>query len=89
MDNSRVLIAMDENTFKNVLNEMFEKKTELKAQPEFEAEKLSKKQAVKLIGCTQPTLNKLIKEGKFKQYSLGSRKYLLKSEVIESLRKNS
>ncbi len=87
MENTRVLIATDEQTLKNVLNEMFEKKTGTKFTPDFEEDKISKSQTCHMIGCTPPTLDKLTKEGRFKRYSLGSRVYYLKSEVVEALRK--
>lgn len=56
---------------------------------EFEKDRISKSQAAKLAGISIPTLDRRIKEGKFKQYNLGTRKYFLKSEVIEALRSNS
>lgn len=56
---------------------------------DFEKDRISKLQAAKLAGISIPTLDKRIKEGKFKQYNLGTRKYFLKSEIIESLRNNS
>ena len=58
-------------------------------EPDFEKDRISKSQAAKLAGISIPTLDKQIKLGKFKQYNLGTRKYFLKSEVIESLRNNS
>jgi len=87
MDNQRVIIATDENTLKKVLSEMFPQKTENRDLPEFENDKISKLQAANLSGITIPTLNKLIKAGKFKQYNLGKRKYFLRSEMLEALRK--
>ncbi len=87
MENTRVLIATDEKTLKSVLNEMFEKKTDPKTTPKFDEEKITKAQACKLVGCTPPTLCKLVKQGKFKEYSLLSRRYFLRSEIIEALRK--
>lgn len=56
---------------------------------DFEKDRISKSQAAKLAGISIPTLDRRIKEGKFKQYNVGHRKYFLKSEVIESLRSNS
>lgn len=60
-----------------------------KAFPDIEKDKISKVQASKLIGITIPTLNKLSKKGQFRQYSLGRRKYFLRSEVITALRGNT
>jgi hypothetical protein len=86
MENEKVIIATDRKTLIEVLNEMFFKKSAEKSLPSFEDDKISKLQAAKLAGITVPTLNKLTKAGKFKQYCLGRRKYFLKSEVIQSLR---
>jgi len=89
MENERVIIATDKKTLKEVLSELFSQQNESKILPEFEGDRLSKPQAAKLAGITIPTLDKLIKSGKFKQYNLGRRKYFLRSEVIDALRKNS
>lgn len=88
MENERVLIATDKNTLKEVLSEMFYQKTESKPLPEFEKDRLSKTQAAKLAGISIPTLSRQVALGKFKEYSLGRRKYFLRSEIIEALRNN-
>jgi hypothetical protein len=88
MNNEKVFIATDKQTLKELLSEMFIQKNETRNLPEFEKDKLSKPQTAKLAGITIPTLDKLIRSGKFKQYNLGRRKYFLKSEVIEALRDN-
>ena len=89
MENERVLIATDRKTLIEALNELFILKHQPQTLPNFEEDRISKPQAAKLAGITIPTLDKLVRAGKFKQYNLGSRKYFLKSEVIESLRNNS
>ena len=86
MENPKVIIATDRQTLIEVLNEILIKKSEEKAFPEFEKDKISKLQAAKLAGITIPTLNKLTKKGKFHQYNLGRRKYFLKSELVDALR---
>ena len=86
--NERVLIAIDRETFIEVLTEVMNPLKTSKQLPDFEKDRISKTQAAKLAGISIPTLDKRIKEGKFKQYNLGTRKYFLKSEVIESLRNN-
>lgn len=86
MENPKVIIATDRQTLIEVLSEMLFKSSEEKALPEFEKDKISKLQAARLAGITIPTLNKLTKKGKFRQYNLGRRKYFLKSELIEALR---
>lgn len=89
MENERIIIATDKTTLKEVLNELFYQKSESKSLPEFEKDKLSKTQAAKLAGISIPTLSRMIAKGRFKEYSLGRRKYFLKSEIIESLRNNN
>jgi hypothetical protein len=86
MENERVLIATDSKTLKAVLSELFYQKSDTKPLPEFETDKLTKHQAAKLAGISIPTLDKQIKLGKFNQHSIGRKKYLLKSQVVESLR---
>ncbi len=49
-------------------------------------ERLNQTEAANLIGVSLPTLYKLIRQGKFQQYSLGRKKYLLKSEIIDVLK---
>jgi predicted DNA-binding transcriptional regulator AlpA len=88
MENERVIIATDRKTLKEVLNEVFNQKSENKELPEFEGDRLSKPKTAKLAGISIPTLDRLIKAGKFKQYNLGKRKYFLRSEVIDALRSN-
>lgn len=89
MENEKVFIATDRETLAMVISEAFKKALQLKKGEEtsdFEKDRLTKRQAAKLAGISIPTLDKQIKLGKFKQYSLGSRRYFMKSEIIESLR---
>jgi predicted DNA-binding transcriptional regulator AlpA len=88
MENERVLIATDAKTLKEVLSELFKQRNDVKELPEFEGDRISKPKAAKLAGISIPTLDKQIKLGKFKQYSLGTRRYFLRSEIIEALRNN-
>lgn len=89
MENERVLIATDKNTLKAVLNEVLNQNSETKQTPDFEKDRLSKLQAAKFAGISIPTLSKHVSDGKFIEHSLGRRKYFLKSEMIEALRKNN
>lgn len=77
---------MDAKSLTEVLNKFLKEYFEVKLMPDFEDDRLSKIQAAKLAGITIPTLDKLIKAGKFKQYNLGNKKYLLRSEMLEALR---
>jgi len=88
MANEKVIISTDKDTFKELLNEMFNQKTESETLPNFEHDRISRPEAAKLAGISIPTLDRQIKLGKFKQYNVGHRKYFLKSEMIESLRNN-
>ncbi|MFW6275145.1 MAG: helix-turn-helix domain-containing protein [bacterium] len=86
MENEKVFIATDAKTLEEVLNKVFASKSKIKELPEFSKDKLTQTQAAKLAGISIPTLKKEIRAGKFKEYSLGNKKYLLKSEVLEALR---
>ncbi len=86
MENERVLIATDYKTLKSLLVEMFNPNQE--AVPDIELDMLSRQQSAEIAGISIPTLDKQIKLGKFKQYSMGRKKYMLKSELLEALRNN-
>ena len=86
MENEKVFIATDAESLKRVLNEIFASKAKSKEIPDFSKDKLTQTQASKLAGISVPTLKKEIRAGKFKEYSLGNKKYLLKSELLEALR---
>ena len=88
MENERVIIATDKKTIKEVLNEIFNNKSEQNELPDFEGDRISKPQAAKLAGISIPTLDRQIKLGKFNQHNVGKRCFFLKSEVIEALRNN-
>ena len=89
MENERVIIATDRKTLKEVLNEMFNQKSEKNDLPDFEGDRITKPQAAKLAGISIPTLDKQIKLGKFKQHQVGKRCFFMKSEIIQSLRNNA
>lgn len=85
MENERVLIATDSQTLKAVLTEIFKPESQVNVSPDFEIDKISKVKAAKMIGISIPTLDSQIKAGKFKQYSIGRKKYFLKSELQRAL----
>lgn len=89
MENERVIIATDSKTLKKVLSDFFNTGAASKSIPDFETDKLTQTQAARLAGISLPTLKKEIRAGKFEEYSLGRKKYLLKSEFIEALRKSN
>lgn len=86
MENERVVIVTDSKDLERVFNKIFESVMNKKEIPDFKKEKLTQTQAAKLAGISVPTLKKEIRAGKFKEYSLGNKRYLLKSELLEALR---
>ena len=80
-------------TTRKELREEFHKAIESKSKEnkalDFELDRLTQTQAAKLAGISIPTLKKEIRAGKFKEYSLGRKRYLLKSELIQSLRNST
>ncbi|MCY1721859.1 helix-turn-helix domain-containing protein [Prolixibacteraceae bacterium Z1-6] len=86
MENERVIIATDSKTLKKVLSDFFNPISESNSVPDFEDDKLTQPQAAKLAGISIPTLKKEIRAGKFKEYELGRKRYLLKSELLKALR---
>lgn len=87
MENERFLLLTDTQTLESLFTKILRKELDSKGNPDFEKNKITKVQAAKLAGCTIPTLDKLVKKGKFKEYSLGRRKYFLRSEIVDSLTK--
>ncbi|MBN2635245.1 MAG: helix-turn-helix domain-containing protein [Prolixibacteraceae bacterium] len=86
MENERVIIATDSKTLKKVLSDFFNPNKKSDTVPNFEDDKLTQAQAAKLAGISIPTLKNAIRAGKFKEYELGRKRYLLKSEVLKALR---
>jgi predicted HTH domain antitoxin len=74
---SQIIANEVKKNFEIFLGNKFEK---------IEEDKISKTKAAKFIGVSIPTLNKLVNDGKFKQHSLGHKKYFLKSELIGALK---
>lgn len=50
-------------------------------------EKITRKQACELAGITLPTLARRVKEGVFKEHGQGRKRFYIKSEIIEALKK--
>jgi hypothetical protein len=86
MENERVIIATDSKTLRKVLNDFFNQASESNSVPDFEDDRLTQTQASKLAGISIPTLKKSIRAGKFKEYEIGRKRYLLKSELLQALR---
>ncbi len=88
MDEKLILIT-SRSELKNTLRELFSEKDFINVKPDFEHEKLSRAQAIKLAGLSLPTFAKRIKEGIFKEHGHGRKKFFMKSEIIEALKNNS
>jgi hypothetical protein len=88
MDDANFIIVTDKRTIESVVENAVKNAAKEKESDntDFEKDRLSKVQAAKLAGISLPTLDKMVKSKRFKQYNLGHRKYFLKSEIIESLR---
>lgn len=88
MENENFVIVTDKRTIESVVENAIKRATGGKEsdKPNFENDRLTKVQTAKLAGISLPTLDKMVKNGRFKQYNLGHRKYFLKSEILESLR---
>ncbi len=51
-----------------------------------ENDKINQFEAAQIVGVSLPTLNKLVKQGRFTQLSAGRKKYFIKSRLIEELK---
>lgn len=83
------IIVITKTELTNLVGEELEKRLRKFSEHQYDdidEEKISKNKAAKLIGVSLPTLDKLVRQGKFKMYSLGHKKYFLKSEVINTLK---
>ncbi|MCT4586650.1 MAG: helix-turn-helix domain-containing protein [Carboxylicivirga sp.] len=82
-------IVVSESAISRIVGDEVEKRLKKILQPnpdEIKDDKLSKVKAAKFLDISVPTLHKLVKAGKFKEHSLGARKYYLKSELISALK---
>lgn len=68
------------------VNDALSEVTDAQKVPDFNEDRKTKPEAAKIAGICVMTLNKLIKAGKFKVYSVGRRKFLLKSEILDALK---
>lgn len=50
-------------------------------------EKLTRKQVCELAGITLPTLARRVKDGSFIEHGSGRKRFYLKSQIIEALKK--
>jgi predicted DNA-binding transcriptional regulator AlpA len=59
-------------------------------EPDITSDRINRTQAAKLANVSLPTFSKLVKAGTFPQHGFGPRnKFYLKSEIIESLKKQA
>jgi predicted DNA-binding transcriptional regulator AlpA len=55
----------------------------------FKEEKMSKPETIKMVGVSEPTFNRLVNAGRIKEYTMGKKKYYLRSEILQALRTQS
>lgn len=89
MELENILSNAFKQIFREAVNEALDQRIGKNAPPKFEDDRISKSEAAKLAQVSLPTLDKLIKAERFKQYNVGHRKYFLRSEMLEALRKNN
>ncbi|WP_372648014.1 hypothetical protein [Draconibacterium sp.] len=90
MKNEHFGVILTEERYLQLKGEANQAKTSSNEQTDLEKERISKPEAAKLIGRSLPYLNKLIREGIFRQYGFGKRgKFLLRSEVLEVIRNSN
>lgn len=73
-------------TLQAAITDVIEEKEDVAKVPLFEEDRMSKREAAKFLDVSIMTLDRLARDGKLKKYSLGHRKFFLKSEIIESLK---
>ena len=88
MNEEKVIVYTNKSDLRELIAEVIESKGN--EQPSIENDRISKDEAAKLIGRTIPTLNKIIREGKLKEYGFGKRgKFLLRSEVEHAIQNSN
>ncbi len=90
MEKANRIILMDETEIGLIVENAVKRAFSMprKQDDSFEQERLTKKQAAKFAGMSIATIRRRVKEGIFKEHGTGRKTFLLKSEIIESL-KNS
>lgn len=88
MEDKQIIIATTESQLETVLYRILKKFSE-KPEPDFTEDRLTRMQAAKFAGISLPTLRKRAQEGIFKIYGKGRKGFLLKSEIIEALKKEA
>jgi|GEM_PF-1139378 len=68
------------------VNDALNEVTDSPKVPDFDEDRKTIPEAAKIAGICTMTLYKLIKAGKFRVYSVGRRKFLLKSEIVNALK---
>ena len=89
MDKEKVIVATETELTRIVSDaiELSLKKVLQSNTPEgIKTEKITKSKACDRIGISISTRNKRIKERVFKQHSIGRKRYMLKSEIIQTLK---
>jgi hypothetical protein len=89
-DNVLIINKKDlKNLFLSFIDEQKQQKLKDNDYEIFKEQKMSKPETIKMVGVSEPTFNRLVIAGRFKEYTVGKKKYYLRSEVLEALRTQS
>lgn len=81
----KIIYITSKEDLKDSIREVLSEKN-IRDEPEFEKEKLTRTQAAKLAGVSLPTFSKMIKARMFPEHGFGRKIFYLKSQVIEGLK---
>lgn len=89
-DNVLIINKKDlKNLFLSFIEEQKEQKLKDNDFERFKEEKMSKPETIKMVGVSEPTFNRLVNAGRIKEYTMGKKKYYLRSEILQALRTQS
>jgi len=87
--NDESIIVLKAKELRQLLREELDR-THRPPEPDITSDRINRTQAAKLANVSLPTFAKLVKAGTFPQHGFGPRnKFYLKSEIIESLKKQA
>jgi len=85
--NEMLILITNKAELKNTLRELLSEKDFVGKEPEFEKERINRTKAEKLANVSPPTFKKMIDKGIVKEHGFGRKKFFLKSELIEALKR--
>lgn len=86
METTAIIIQGTPEEIAAGLQRFIEKQPKPKPAPDFIEERLTRAQALKLTGHSNPTFNKRLAKEIFKIHGSGRKQFFLKSELIEALK---